>query len=221
MVNGIRFLTAGESRISLYADASYSHDLETGCWAFSIPAFPLDGIGIEAGGSNNHLELAAVVYGLRAVDALDFAKRPVRIHTDSEFVIGVLRHASAGSPLPVRKSYSGVADLYDRLSDLYAGRKVTATRDVAGSVHHTACDRRARRNLRRYCREGLFSRTILLRRAEARRTSLQSQLKQLERSMDRVEQEVFRCDLAIAALRSGQCTSEHAMHLLPARYAHV
>jgi ribonuclease HI len=221
MVNRIRFLTAGESRVSLYADASYSHDLETGCWAFSIPAFPLEAIGIEAGGSNNHLELAAVLYGLKAVHALDFGKRPVRIHTDSEFVIGVLRHASAGSPLPARKAYRDVAELYDRLSDLCGGRKITATRDVVGSVHHTACDRRARRNLRKYCREGLFSRTILLRRAEARRASLQSQLKQLECSMDRVEQEVLRCDLAIAALRSGQYNSEHAMNLLPTRYAHV
>src|SRR3954454_4980334 len=81
MVNNIPLLTAGGSGISLYADASYSSELQMGCWAFSIPAFPLDGTGIEGSGSINHLELAAVVHGLCAVTALDFANRAVHIYT--------------------------------------------------------------------------------------------------------------------------------------------
>jgi ribonuclease HI len=158
VVNGTPLLTAGRSSISLYADASYSTDLEVGCWAFSIPTFPLERADIEGGSSNNHLELAAVVHGLAALTALDFGKQAVHIHTDSEFVIGILRHASSGAPLPSRRSYEAVVDLYSRLCHLYAGWSITATREVTGSAHHRACNRRAKNILRRYCSEGQFSR---------------------------------------------------------------
>jgi ribonuclease HI len=221
MVVGVPLLTAARSSISLYADASYSTDLEVGCWAFSIPTFPLERAGIEGGVSNNHLELAAVVHGLAALVALDFGKHAVHIHTDSEFVIGILQYASSGAPLPSRRSYKAVTGLYDRMCDLSSGRVITATRQVIGNAHHAACDRRARHDLRKYCSEGRFSRTILLKRAEAHRRSLERQLKQVERSLDTVHQKLLRCEIEIATLRSVQCTTEHASSAVPAAYAHV
>jgi hypothetical protein len=58
--------------------------------------------------------LAAVVHGLTAVAAVEFGNRAVHVHTDSEFVRGILQHAGSGAPLPSRPSYTAVADLYNR-----------------------------------------------------------------------------------------------------------
>jgi ribonuclease HI len=207
-VNDTPLLTAGRSSISLYADASYSTDLEVGCWAFSIPTFPLERTDIEGGGSNNHLELAAVVHGLAALNALDFEKQAVHIHTDSEFVIGILRYASSKAPLPSRRSYHTVVDLYNRLCHLHEGRSITATREVTSSVHHRACDRRAKHILRSYCSEGRFSRAILLKRAEAKRRSLLKQIRHWEGCLTNVDQELLRCEIEIATLRSGHSATQ-------------
>ncbi len=120
----MRQLPAGASIISVYADASFSSDLDVGCWAFNIPSFTMSSVGIEADALGNRLELAAVVHGLAAVAALDYGRRSIRIHTDSEFVITVMHHVSQRSDLPSSKGFKRVTDLYHQACDLSRGRSL-------------------------------------------------------------------------------------------------
>jgi ribonuclease HI len=208
----MRRLPAGTSIISVYADASFSSDLDVGCWAFSIPSFTMSSEGIEAGCCNNRLELAGVVHGVAAVVALDYGRRGIRVHTDSDFVITVMRHVGERSSLPSTKGFRRVSDLYQQACDLSCDRSLIAVRRALRDPHHTACDRRARQHLRAFCSaDGRLSRAVLLKRAESRKAALTGELSKLEAQLDRVDKQLLQCEIEIAAL------SERGEYDLPLR----
>ena len=197
----LQLLPAGPEIVSLYADASYSNEVAVGCWACTIPAFLVSKAGIELGGSINRLELAAVMHGLLLATALDHSGRRIHVHTDSDFVVAVMQHVASRTKLPAGKGYAAVADLYAQACDAASSRALTTTRRCIGDPHHAACDRAAKQELRRYCSDGKFAHTILVKRAEAHRKSIVNQIRQLERSFEKRHQELLACEMEIAALQ--------------------
>jgi ribonuclease HI len=194
-------LTTGPKVITVYADASYTNEAGIGCWVYTIPSFPILRFGIEAVCSNNVVELAAVVNGLTTAVTVDLTHRPVQVHTDSEYVIGVMEYVVKRVALPDRKSYRPIAKLYSQACDVTAGRALTVRLRRAGNPHHAACDRKARQELRRYCSDGSLAHTILLRRAETRRNHVMKQIRTLEESLNQLQTTLLKCDMEVAALR--------------------
>jgi ribonuclease HI len=201
-------LGAGPEVLAMYADASFSDEIRIGCWAYSVPSFPLLKHGFEPGGCINRLELAAVVHALADTAALDRSQRAYHIHTDSEFVVGIMQHISRRERIPERQSYIRMADLYQQACDTIAGRTVTVTRRARGDLHHKVCDDQARHELRRYCSRKEFARTILIKRAEAQRKGIISQIRALERSLALVEKMLSDCDSEYGAVPSGATGSQ-------------
>lgn len=202
VVQNPHLLSAGPEMIELYADASYSCEVGAGAWAFTVPAFPASDAGIELGGSVNRAELFAVVQGLMLTTTVDRGHRPIYVHTDSEFVMRVMRHVSQRTKLPARKSFRSVLDLYTQACDLSLNRDVTTVRRSIGDLHHTACDSVAKQRLRGYCSKEELARTILLKRAEERRTAIVNHMRQVERSFDKLHHRLLKCEMEISALRA-------------------
>jgi ribonuclease HI len=136
--------------VAVYADASFAHEIGIGSWAFAVPSFPVDGLGIEPAPSCNRLELTGVVRGIANVVGVDRSGRALRVFSDSEFAIAVMSHVARRVPMPDKKGYRPVADLYTEACDLTAGRRVETVQRPVGDPHHAGCDRRAREELRRY-----------------------------------------------------------------------
>jgi ribonuclease HI len=111
-------LRSAAPSLDVYGDASYDADVGVGSWAYFIPTFPITRTGSESSSSVNRTELAAVVNGLQAATDLDFARRPIRVVTDSTFVLAILEAVAGRRTLPERKSYRSIADLYTQACDL-------------------------------------------------------------------------------------------------------
>jgi ribonuclease HI len=201
-VSGSLLLASGQESIQLYADASYADELSAGAWAFSVPAFSLMTAGIEVGGSVNRVELSAVVRGLLLTTALDHSDRRIHVHTDSDFVVRIMQCAADRTQLPGRKSFLAVADLYAQACDLTSRRVLLTSRRSIGDPHHAACDSAAKKELRTYCSNGKFAGTILLKRAEARRTGILNEIRQLESSFEKLHRRLLTCEMEIGALRT-------------------
>jgi ribonuclease HI len=208
-VSLVQLLLPGPEIVSLYADASFADEVGIGCWAYSVPAFSILNSGVEPGCSNNRLELSAAVHGLASVISLDASKRAIHIYTDSDFVVGIMEHISKRERMPDRKSYRRVADLYTKACDIGAARSLAVMRRVRGDPHHRTCDQRAREGLRGYCTQGELARTILLKRAEARRAGVLNEIRTLERSLKQLESRLLQCDMEIAAVRADDSGSPY------------
>jgi ribonuclease HI len=198
-----RLLLTGPETIALYADASYAAEVGVGCWACIVPAFPALRSGIEYGGSINRLEFAAVIHGLLLATTVDHSCRPIHVHTDFEFVITVMQHVARRTKLPASKGFIAVADLYSQACDVTSCRVLMTTRRRSGDPYHTACDKVAKEELRRYCSHGSVARTILLKRAEARRTTVLRQMGHVERTFEKLPRQLLACEIEIGALQDG------------------
>jgi ribonuclease HI len=194
-------LEEGPARLRLYADASFASEVGIGCWAYAVPAFSLSKTGVETGCSNNRLEFAAVVAALADATTIDQTGRPLEVNTDSEFVVGLMGHAARRVRLPERKSYAPVADLYARVCDIVGDRTVTVVRRADRDPVHALCDQLARQELRRQCTHPERARTVLRKRAEARRAGILTEIRNVERLRRRLEDRLLSCEIEIAALQ--------------------
>jgi len=117
-------LAAGLPEIHIFGDGSFQQLLGTGTWAFSVPAFALQQVGLEAGPSVEHFEIRAALSAIHTVLELDQTRRPLRVFTDSEIALNFLQHAAKRDLLPPRKSFHRVRVLYDLAVALAAQRRV-------------------------------------------------------------------------------------------------
>ena len=93
-----------------------SYHLGIGSFAYNIPAFDLCGTGIDHGRHIERYELAGAVVGIEAAASIDASTRPIHVHTDSDFVLAVLKRLAEKTELPPRRSYNRVRDLIQRAS---------------------------------------------------------------------------------------------------------
>lgn len=199
-VGALGLLHSGQGVLSLYADASYADEANLGCWAYTLPGFPVSAFGIEKGGSVNRLELAAVIHGLKAAVAVDRTTRPIEVHTDSQFVLQLMAPAVNCMPLPKRRSYGRVADLYGEAGRIASGRQISFQLRRAGDPHHDSCDRTARKQLREYCKNQDVVQAITLKRAKTKRLALIQEIGRTEQSLESLRTKLLSCELKISAL---------------------
>src|SRR5260370_22178228 len=112
----LRLLGAGERDLNLYGDGSFYEQLGLGAWAYRIPTLGIGGVGVEPGSYVECFEFAAVVAGVEAVASIDATERPIHIHTDSEFVLILLKHLTDAVPLPSRSRFERARELFMRVS---------------------------------------------------------------------------------------------------------
>jgi ribonuclease HI len=195
-------LSSGLEFVPLFADGSHYAEAAVGCWVYNLPAFSLVRFGIDgACPSNNAVEFAAVVHGLTAATTIDLTERPIHIHTDSSFVITVMDLVAKRLPLPDRKPYQQVVQLYSQACDVTSGRRFKVSSHCTGNRDHKVCDRKAREELRRYCSaDKSVAHRVLLARARMQRRDFIRQVEQVQQTMRNLESKLVRCEMEIAAL---------------------
>jgi ribonuclease HI len=190
-------LAAGPAVISVYADASFAETIGTGAWAFSVPAFYTLQSGVGPSSTIHCMELAAAIYGIQFVTTVDLSGRPIAVHTDSEVVLRVIECVRTGAALPNKPSYERVQNLYREAGRLAGSRSLTVALRRTGDSHHTACDRLARTTLREYCGGAAWVRHTMLKRLQAQRAHVLTELTVLHRRVDQLEQKLLTCDLEL------------------------
>jgi hypothetical protein len=141
-------LAAGPSVLPIFSDASYSHPVSWGAWAYFISEFGLRGEGSGPGPSVEFFELVGALKSLETVIAIDRTQRAVRLHSDSAFCLSFLRRASERAPLPRSKAMDRVADLYARAVELTSRRIVHFSKVTHRVSEHNTCHRCAAKRLR-------------------------------------------------------------------------
>lgn len=141
-------LKSGPREVVIYGDGSYSQDLLVGAGAAYVPSFGLQPAGSGFGPSAGHFEFWALVEGIRTVVRIDHTTRPLHLHTDSEYVIGVLRFLSSKTDLPARNSFDSIRELYVRAAQLIGTRSARSSRADTKGDFHRICHHSARRALR-------------------------------------------------------------------------
>jgi ribonuclease HI len=195
-------LTSGLEFVPLFADASHYSEGAVGCWVYNLPAFSLMRFGIDAAcPSNNVVEFAAVVHGLTAAITIDRTGRPIRVHSDSDFVLTALDFVAKRNALPDRKAYQQIVGLYEQACDVTSGRCFEVRGRCTADRHHKVCDRKAKEELRRYCVSNkAIAHAVVLARAQAQRRDLVRQITQVKQTLTNLETKMIRCELDIAAL---------------------
>src|SRR3954465_14623361 len=121
-------LPPGGSEIHIFGDGSYQPLLGLGSWAFCSPGIGIEDVGLAPGPGIENFEILAALTGLEKVLAIDHTRRPIRLHSDSQFTLLFLRYVLERTELPSRRSFDRVRDLYKRAGDLTTVRKVVLTR---------------------------------------------------------------------------------------------
>jgi ribonuclease HI len=195
-------LSSGLDIVPLFTDGSHFVESALGCWVYNLPAFPLVRFGIHSAcPSSNVVELAAVVHGLTTATTIDLTDRPIHVHTDSTFVITVMDFVAKRLPLPKRKAYQQVVNLYSQACDVTSRRRFKVSGHYTGDRHHQLCDRKAKEELRRYCAaDKSAANRVLLARARTRYGDLIRQVEEAQQKLRNVEVKLVRCEMEIAAL---------------------
>src|ERR1700719_4634769 len=107
-----RLLQAGSDEIRIHGDGSFQNKLGVGAWAFRVAEFYLDRGAVEVGSGIEVFEFTALVRGIEAVLALDRTARPIHVHGDSQYVQTVFQCLLRNEPLPERKTFNRVRNLY-------------------------------------------------------------------------------------------------------------
>jgi ribonuclease HI len=195
-------LPAGERVIQLYGDASYLSEVTSGTWAYQIPTLGLREFGLEADTWTERLELLAIVKGLEAVAAVDFSGRDIHVHTDSTFVLSVMRYLSNLQTLPPRRSFVRVRDLLLQGTAALEGRQVQSFQIKGKVSDHHVCHLEARRHLREQVWEDLqFGGYAALKRAERKFAMLQGKYERLNKQIEKTRRELSIADAEVRALR--------------------
>jgi hypothetical protein len=164
-----------------------------------VPSFGIQTTGSGSGPSEGHFEFCALVEGIRNAVRIDHTTRPMHLHTDSEYAIGVLRLLSSRADLPARKSLDSIRELCVRTAQLIGTRSIRWTRaDIKGTFHRI-CHQSARRALRIEIQNHLAVDAVMaLRYEERRREELLRNRERLEKAMRRIENKLRLCDARIA-----------------------
>ena len=188
--------------MSIYGDGSFQHHLRLGAGAFFIPQLQLAGSFCGPGSSSEEFELRAVVAGLRELARVDWTTRPVKILSDSTFVITVLHSLSQRSALPPRNSHLRVRALYDEAMALVGDRKILTVKTCSKNDGHRRCHRLALTKLRDEIRANpAYASQLVLMHEEQQRESLQAARAKLEKRIEKIETELLMTDVRISALR--------------------
>ena len=197
-----RLLMPGEPEVAVFADASASDDLGIGSWAYSIPAFDVSGAGIDHGGHIERYELAGAVSGIEAAASIDASTRPIHVHTDSDFVLAVLKRLAETAELPPRRSYDRVRDLIQRASTALGPRILSFSRCNGDSADHQRCHLAALSKIRFHIQNDvLLRRDLALKREEQKLSRLLTRRIQLEKQLQTLDLELAISDTNLRAIR--------------------
>jgi len=192
-------LSPGPGEIAIYGDGSFSGDLLVGAWAAHVPTFGLMIAGSDSGPSPGHFEFRALLDGIGAVVRVDQTTRPLHLHTDSEFVIGIIRRLSARADLPKRRSLESIRELYRQAAELIGTRSVRWSRADTKGTYHRFCHQSARRALREQIRDYLtLHAEAALRYEQRRRGEILRDRELLLGRLRRMDNRLRLCDARIA-----------------------
>jgi hypothetical protein len=181
---------------------------DIGAWAYRVPAFGIQRTGIERGDHIERFELTAVLEGVEMLAAVDHSARPIHVHTDSSFVMTVLKHAVQDRELPSRRSYDRVRDLFVRGVSTLRARVWDFSLCNGDSLDHRFCHAEAQRAIREHVRGNLpLARQGVIKREEQSLKRLLSEREQLERRLQTVEAEIARSTVTLRGLQ--QLALEH------------
>jgi ribonuclease HI len=199
-------LTAGDSYLSVYGDASYMADVSVGAWAYQIPTFGIRAVGLETNTRVERLELLAIVKGMEFVAALDASSRGIHVHTDSTFVLSVLSHLSSHEDLSSRCSFDRVRDLFLQARAALGIRQLKSSKIKGKPVDHQGCHLAARRYLKTHVWDGaLHSGAAALKRTEQKLLIRQREYKRLEQQMARLAQQMERAKRELSTAENEVC----------------
>ena len=195
-------LMPGEREVAVFADASASDVLGIGSWAYSIPAFDVSGVGIDHGGHIERYELAGAVGGIEAAASIDASTRPIHVHTDSDFVLAVLKRLAETAELLPRRSYDRVRDLIQRASTALGPRILSFSRCNGDSADYQRCHLAALSRIRFHIQNNvLLRRELALKREEQKLSVLLKRRIQLEKQLQILDQELAISDTNLRAIR--------------------
>jgi ribonuclease HI len=196
MMSKFQMLAPGQRELRLYGDGSLRAKTQVGAWAFYIPTFGISGVGAGRGAYAERFELAAFVEGVGAICAVDRTARPIHLHTDSEFVLTVIKHVAAGQDLAARPSYCRVHDLTKRVIASAVGRELVPIKCGGDDSEHRKCHSGARRFLRAFIRNDVaLGHEMALKRETQRLEGLLETRLRLEQRIERVDQELLTCEM--------------------------
>ncbi len=194
-------LPSGCSEIDVFGDGSCQPLLGLGSWAFCSPGLGIADVGLESGSGIENFEILAALAGLEKVLLIDHTRRPIRLHSDSQFALLFLQYAVERTALPSRRSFDRVRDLHRRASDLTTGRKIVLTRVEPTRPEHMVCHRNAAGRLRQaLAADPVLSSRFALRKEEDRLQSLAEERSALQRKLDKLEEETILANARIQAL---------------------
>ena len=197
-----RLLMPGEPEVDVFADASASDCLGVGSWAYLIPALGLRGAGIDNGGHIERYELVGAVSGIEAAAGIDASLRPFHVHTDSDFVLSVLKRLAERTEFPPRQSYDRVRDLIQRASAAIGPRILESSRCNGHSASHQRCHLAALSEIRRYIQnDSLLCTDLALKREEQKLKGLLRQRIQLEKHLQTLDLELAISETNLRAIR--------------------
>jgi ribonuclease HI len=197
-----RLLMPGDTEVAVFADASASDHLGIGSWAYSIPAFDVCGAGIDSGGHIERYELAGAVSGIEAAASIDGSNRPIHVHTDSDFVLAVLKHLAENAELPARRSYDRVRDLIQRASTAMGRRILSFTRCNGDSADHQRCHLAALSEIRWHIQNDVrLRRDLAIKREQQKLSGLLKRRIQLEKQLQALDLELAITDTNLRAIR--------------------
>jgi len=192
----------GEPEVDVFADASASDDLGVGSWAYLIPTFDVRGAGIDHGGHIERYELAGAVSGIEAAASIDYSTRPIRVHTDSDFVLAVMKHLAETADLPPRRSYNRVRDLVQRASTALGPRVLSFSRCNGDAADHQRCHLAALGKIRWHIQHNVvLRRDLALKREEKKLSGLLRRRIQLEKELQKLDLELAISDTNLRAIR--------------------
>jgi ribonuclease HI len=200
-------LTAGPSEITIYGDGSYQQQIGLGAWAYSVPSLRLKDASVETATTVEHFEIMAALSGIRRALDVDYTARCFRVHTDSEFTLQFLRHASKGVALPPSKTFARVASLYALAIELSAQRRILPTKVNSVNREHRDCHRRAGKVVREALANnpGLAWK-VAFRKEEDRLQTIAKEQDSLQRQLDALEDESILIRVRLQSLNSSRPT---------------
>jgi hypothetical protein len=147
-------------------------------------------------------ELAGAVSGIEAAASIDASTRPIHVHTDSDFVLAVLKHLAETAELPPRRSYDRVRDLIQRASTALGPRILSFSRCNGDSADHQRCHLAALSKIRWHIQNDiLLGRELALKREEQKLMGLLRRRIQLEKQLQALDLELAISDTSLRAIR--------------------
>jgi ribonuclease HI len=203
-------LQAGSEEIRIHGDGSFHHSIGLGAWAFRVAEFGLNRGAVETGSGVEVFEFAAILRGIEAVLGLDGTARPMHVYSDSQFVQTVFLPLLRKEPLPERKTFNRIRDLYSVAERHLANRRIRFSKVSRNDADHRQCHNLARTTLREHIRgNNDLAIDDALKQEAKRYTSLTKERATLETRLRVIEDDLLLSETRSQALLSsrGNCSS--------------